>query len=209
MEKLKQEQLKLAKKLVLKDMFDDIAVIAGCDVCYTGKKMITVISVLDYEGLKLKESKYTITEPSFPYMPEFLSYREASAIISCYHELENDFDMIVLSGTGIHHPRGFGLASFIGLALDKPSIGVSKKLLWGELKDSTVYLKGKPVAKEIKTKDKAKPIYVSPGHKISLLSAVDVVKHCLKEHKLPEPMHEAHKLAAKLKRAIKRKKSNQ
>jgi len=199
--KLKGEQLKLAKKVVVKDDFSEINTIGGCDIAYTKENMIAIVVVLDYKTLKLIEAKHVITQPRMPYIPTFLSYREAPAIIEVFNLLENKPDILMCDANGILHPRRIGCASHIGLLLDLPTIGVAKKLLCGEVKENKVFFEDEQRASVITTKQHAKPIYISPGHKISLKTSLEIAKHCIKEgSKLPEPINLAHKFAIKLKK---------
>ena len=101
-----------------------------------------------------------------------------------------------------------GIASYIGLLTDIPAIGVSSNQLFGHKNGDTVSIGKEVVAKIIFSKEKANPLFVSPGNKISLKTAVELVKEYLKGHKLPEPLHEAHKLAVKLKHSLKEKKAS-
>jgi len=111
-----------------------------------------------------------------------------------------------LDGHGIAHPRRLGLASHLGLALSKPTIGVAKKLLCGkpfklgrgaqvQIEDS-----GEIVGVEVTTKRGAKPLYISVGHKVSLERATSIVKRCVVRYRIPEPLRKAHIMAKKVKR---------
>ena len=73
----------------------------------------------------------------------------------------------------------------------------------GEVKNSKVYVDKKARAELITTKEHSKPIYVSPGHKITLKTSVEIVRNCIKfPHKLPEPLHLAHRYANEIKEKI-------
>lgn len=200
--RLQKEQAKLARLLRLQDETQEIRTVAGCDVAYTGRHIVCAIVVMDLQSLKTRESRFKTGTTRFPYLPGFLSYREAPIIIDTYHDLEIEPDILLVDGNGILHPRRFGLASHVGLSLDRPSIGVAKSLLCGEVAENSVVLSGETVARVLDTREKAKPIYVSPGHRVSLQKAVEVVRQTLREHKLPEPLHEAHKVASKVRRRL-------
>jgi deoxyribonuclease V len=200
--KLEAEQRKLAQKVMLTDDIPEIETIAGCDIAYTGNTMICVIVVMDYKTMKLREFQSSTGLPNFPYIPGFLSYREAPIIIETYHKLELDPDVLLIDGNGILHPRRMGLASTVGLSIDKPTIGVAKSLLLGSVVDGQVLVEGDALGLELPTKELAKPIYVSPGHRIGLKSSLDIVMKSIIEHKLPEPLHEAHKIANKMRRKM-------
>jgi len=201
--RLEQEQVRLAKKVIARDDFRDINTIAGCDIAYTNSTIICTIIVMDYPSLNIREIKTQAGGAKVPYIPGFLSYREAPMIIETYHELELEPDLVMVDGNGRLHPRRMGLASAVGLSLDKPSIGVAKRLLLGDVRDGFVYDDQEKLAVAMVTKDKAKPIYVSPGHRISLTKAAEIAHKCLTEHKLPEPLHQAHKMANKARRKLK------
>jgi deoxyribonuclease V len=203
--KLKNEQSRLAKRVIKRDDFSDIKTIAGCDVAYVDNNVICAIVTMDIETLKVREKIYKMGKTNFPYISGFLGYRETPMIIETYHDLELEPDLFIIDGNGILHPHLFGLASQVGLSLDKPTVGVAKALLCGEEKDDKIMLNEKVVGKVLKTRDISKPIYISIGNKVSLKSAEGFVKKTMAGHKLPEPLHQAHKYASKIKRKFKAK----
>lgn len=204
-EKLKKEQEKLSKRVVLKNDVDTPKLIAGADTLYTGRKVISVMIVFDYESMEKKEAKYTVMDANIPHMKEYAGFRQAPAAVETYHKLEEDPDVLIVQGTGILHPRRFGEASQIGLQVDKPAIGVAKELICGELKDEYIYEGDVKLGKMMITKEHAKPIYISPGHRVTLEKSVEFVHKFLGEKKLPIPIHEAHKYGNKIKRKLKDK----
>lgn len=201
--KLKQEQLKLAGKVSLVDNFPKIQYLGGVDHSYSGEKIISVIVVWDVKTEKVVEWKYNVEEVKMPYIPGYLSYRETPSSVKAFELLDKRPDILLVDGNGILHPRKIGIASHLGLLLDMPTIGITKNLLCGELREDTVYIDKEAVGKLIHTKEKANPIFVSPGHKISLHSAIEIAKKCLKDHKLPEPLYQAHKIANHVKKKMK------
>jgi deoxyribonuclease V len=205
---MKKEQLKLAKKISLKNDFKEIKLIAGVEQSFVNKKIISAIVVLNYETRKVVEQKYAIIDEKFPYLSGFLIYREGPAITEAYNKLENKPDLLIMEGSGVLHPRKIGLASHIGLLIDKPTIGITKSLLCGDKKESKIVFNGELLGEEVKTKEHGNPIYVSPGHKINLEKSVDIVKNCIKPpHKMPEPLHLAHRYADKLREKIEKEKN--
>lgn len=199
--KLKQEQIKLAKKVKIKDDFEQVKHIGGVDQAFRENKIISVVTVLDYNTMELVEKKYAVLDVTMPYIPGYLSFRESPAIIEAFTKLEQRPDVLIVDANGILHPRRIGMASHVGIALDVPTIGVAKKLLLGEEKDGKIYVDKEVRAVKLDTKKKSNPVYVSPGHRISMNTAVKIIKHCVKPpHKLPEPVHLAHKIANKLKK---------
>lgn len=201
-EKLKKEQQKLSKRIILKNDIDDYRHIAGCDAVYTGKKIIYVIVVFD-KDMNVKEKKYTIMNSKMPYMKNYVAYRECPAAVETYHKLEIDPDILMVVGAGIMHPRKIGMASHFGLLIDKPTIGVSKEIIHGEVEGDYIYEGNEKIAILMKTKEHAKPIYVSPGHRVSMERSLEIARENMGEKKLPIPLHETHKFANKIKKKIK------
>jgi len=205
LEKLKEEQKKLAKLLELKDAFD----FSNCQryaaivvESLKNRELIAAIAILD-EDMKLIEDKYITKMPKFPYIPGFRAYRELPIMQAVYEKIEEQPDVIFILGQGISHPQGLGIASHLGLNIQKPVIGITQSLLIGEEKDDEIYLGKKVIAKKLKTKQESRPIYISPGHLISLKTAIEVTKKCLREpHKLPEPIVEARKAISRVKKEL-------
>jgi deoxyribonuclease V len=203
LEKLKEEQRKLARKLVFHDDFSDITKIAGCELIFTSDEIIAVVVMLDAKNLRLLDKKFFISKPKIPYIPLFQSYREVPIVIEAINLLKEKPDLIMYDGNGVLHPARLGSASHLGLILDIPTIGVAKKRCIGELKEGYVYVNGEKVGMELKTKEFAKPLCVNPGHKISLQTAERIVRECLKEgSKLPEPLRIAHNFGVFVKKNL-------
>jgi len=112
---------------------------------------------------------------------------------------------MLIDGNGALHPWRFGVASHIGVELDIPTVGVAKKLLCGKVKKepgrvgeySPVELDGRQLGWAYKSTKRAKPIYISPGHRVSMGTALALVREwCGKKgSKLPGPLAAAHRLA--------------
>ena len=193
---MRKEQLNLAKKIIIKDELNKIERVAGCDRAYFDNKIISAIVVCDYKSLMPIERKAAIKKAEMNYMPGYLAYREMPAIMRAFEKLTNKVDLLMVEAHGITHPRRIGMASHLGLVLDMPTIGVAKKLLCGEIKEDKVVIDKEIRGELLKTREHSKPLIISPGHRISLKTAVEVVKKCIKvPHKLPEPLYFAHKHA--------------
>lgn len=192
---LVKEQLRLAPKIALRDGFDKVSSIAGIESFATKDKLIACVVVCEYPSLKFKEFKTYVLNNPLPYHPEFQAYREMPAMIEAYNLLDEEPDVILVKGTGILHPRRMGLASHLGLALNKPVIGVAIKLLFGNLRDKEIVYQNEIMGFELKSKEHANPLYITPGHQISLGSMLEIVSKSIQfPHKVPEPMHLAHKI---------------
>lgn len=177
--KLVEIQRKIAEKVELKDDFKEIRTIGGVDIAYQFDEAVTAIVVFDFETLEKLEQRILKGKVKFPYIPGFLAFREGPLIIEAYKKLKKKPDVLLINGHGVAHPRRCGLASFVGVKIKKPTIGVAKKLLKGTPKGTYSISKG---------------YYISPGNKISKRTALKVVKKC-QIFKMPEPLREAHLLA--------------
>ncbi len=198
-----KEQIKLSEKVITHDNFEKLKFIASCELFSINDKIIAVIAVVDYNTMELIEYKFAEDIPKLKYISGLQAYREMPAITKAFALLKQKPDLLICLGNGILHPRRFGIASHLGIVLDIPVIGVARKLLMGDLRDDRVYVDKEARAVMFTTKKHAKPIFVSPGHKISLKSSIEIIKHCMKGHKFPEPLHIAHRVAVKIKHQIK------
>ncbi len=199
--KLKDMQVSIAAQFSGDDTLktDEIRYIAGFDVSYFGNKCVCSAIVLDFKTLQVVEKKSLVTKTPMNYVPGFLAFREGPPICQTYFDLETEPDVIIVDGHGIAHPVNCGLATFVGVELGKPTIGVAKSLLVGEEKDGMILLEGNIVGKTVKTKEHANPLFVSPGNMISIETAAEIVKRCVvPPHKMPEPLHAAHRFADKV-----------
>jgi deoxyribonuclease V len=167
---------------------------------------IGAVAVLDYETLELLEWQTATSEVKFPYIPTLLSFREIPPAVACIKNLKLTPDVFLADGQGIAHPYGCGFASHLGLAIGKPTIGVAKSRLSGEpttIADQVFLVqKGQVIGAVVTTKEGVKPVYVSVGHLISLATAVKIAKHCVRHSRIPEPLLQAHKIAAEEKRKV-------
>ncbi len=188
-------QCKLSQRIIKHDCFGKVEGVVGVDVSFSKKNRAIAAAVLiDFDTLKILEKKTFLVELLFPYIPGFLGFREADAMVSVLNKLEEDFDVAMVNGHGILHPRGFGLASHVGLLVDAPTIGVAKRLIVGSsIEENTNTIKPVKFMGEIMGACVGE-IYISIGHKISLKTAIELaLKTSI--HKIPEPLRQAHILA--------------
>ena len=208
--KAHKTQLLLSRRIVFKDVLPEkIRSIAGVDVAYTKETSIGAVSVLDYDSLKIVESKTAFCKTRFPYIPTLLSFREIPPIMLSIKKLWTKPDVFLVDGHGFAHPFHCGFASHLGLVLGKPTIGVAKSRLCGEIEENKLqegeaFLieKNQVIGALVTTKHDCKPIFVSVGHMISLETAIRIVKHCTCNNRIPEPILKAHQLADLDKRKI-------
>lgn len=185
--KMAEEQSSLARKVIKKDDFEKLELVAGVDQAFIKNTVISGIVVCDYKTMKVVEEKHAIVKAAVPYIPGYLSYRESPAAVEAFNKLEKKPDILIVDAHGIAHPRNLGMASHLGLLLDVPTIGVAKALIIGKTQEGgKVISENKIIAQEIVTKEHSKPLYVSIGHRVSLKTAVEVVKRLIiPPHKLP------------------------
>jgi deoxyribonuclease V len=194
-------QVCLSKKLILEDRLPrKIRSVGGVDVHYFGTVGIGAVAVVDYDSLEQTEFQVATCEVKMPYIPTLLSFREIPPAMAAIKKLTIQPDVFLVDAQGYAHPFRCGFASHLGLALGKPTVGAAKSRLIGtpiEKDGKTLLLdKDEVIGEVVTTKQGAKPIYVSIGHMVSLQTAVEIAKHCTKG-RIPEPLLQAHNLAAK------------
>ncbi len=202
-------QLEASKHVIPRDVLPErIRYVAGVDVAYSAAFSIGAVAVLDYDSLALVESTTAKVRTLFPYIPTLLSFREIPPSIAAVRKLHLQPDVFLVDGQGVMHPYRLGFASHLGVVLNVPTIGVAKTPLIGKIQpsreDNVAFIvdKGETVGATLSTKKGRKPLYVSVGHMVSLERAVEIVKHCLADSWLPEPIHRAHVMAAEEKRKV-------
>ena len=199
-------QQALRGKVITKGKLTKLSYVAGIDVGFEqdGKITRAAIAVLDFPSLALHEHVIARRKTRFPYVPGYLSFREAPAVIAAWGKLRTKPGLILCDGQGLAHPRRFGLACHLGLLVDTPSIGVAKSRLIGEHnalahdKGSWVPLvdDGERIGAVLRTRTGVHPLYISIGHRISLRTAIKYVLLCTTKYRLPETTRHAHKLAS-------------
>ncbi|NJN29537.1 MAG: deoxyribonuclease V [Synechococcales cyanobacterium RM1_1_8] len=200
-------QRQLATQIITTDDLGDIQYVAGVDVGFEEGGTVTraAVVVLTFPELELVETAIARTPTTFPYIPGLLSFREAPALLEALAQLKTEPDLILCDGQGIAHPRRLGIASHLGLLLDKPTIGVAKsryigtyaepaaeKGNWTELMD-----KGDRIGAVLRTRTHIKPLFISIGHRVSLERAIAILLSCTTKYKLPEPTRLADRLASR------------
>ncbi len=198
-------QNRLRSKLILKKAFSKLDTIGGADVSYSKKKDILcgAIAVFTYPELKLIDSTSVRGRISFPYIPGLLAFREGPILLKAFEMLRIKPNLMIFEGHGIAHPRGLGLASHLGLWLDIPSIGCAKSPLVREFQSPPLFrgsvewvlMGDKRVGAILRTKDKVKPVFVSPGHRIDLETSIQIILTACRRYRIPEPLRKAHHLS--------------
>ncbi len=203
-----QQQLRQQVSLVDDPILNQpggVRCIAGVDMSAKGVARAAIV-VLSFPELDLLEAVTAEQPLDFPYVPGFLSFREAPAVLAALAKLTVTPDLIMFDGQGIAHPRRLGIAAHLGVLLDRPTLGCAKSLLSGkpaaelaQERGATVPLidKGEEIGAVVRTRSGVNPVYISPGHRISIATAVRYTLLCSSgKLRLPEPTRLAHNAAA-------------
>lgn len=189
----------LSRLVTTSDIYPNqmIRAVCGVDVSYHKNEAFCSVVNMDRNSFDIIETKESRSVTEFPYISGLFMLREADPILTTLKQLNSSFDLLLVNGHGILHPRRMGLASLIGLLVDRPTIGIAKRLLCGsEATDNYISIGQDICGKRIISSDKS--LYVSVGHKISLNTSVSFVYELIKEKgKLPEPLRTADILSKK------------
>lgn len=199
-------QTRLSGQAETRDRLGAPVLVAGIDVGFENQGSITraAVAVLRCRDRQLVESALARRPTRFPYVPGLLSFREIPAALAALAALACTPDLLLCDGQGLAHPRRFGLACHLGWLVDAPTIGVAKSRLLGDFKPppgergawSPLWDCGELIGAAVRTRRGVKPVFVSPGHRIDVASAVRLTLACTDRYRLPEPSRAAHRLAS-------------
>jgi len=199
-------QERLRYQVLLADDFGPLQTVAGVDVGFeeAGAVARAAVVALDADSLAPVAHALVRRPVTFPYVPGLLSFREAPAILEALARLPAPPDLLICDGQGIAHPRRFGIACHLGLLSGLPAIGCAKSLLVGyhapvpDARGARVPLvhQREQVGWVLRTRPGVKPVYISPGHRVSLASSADLALRLVTRYRLPEPIRHAHNLAS-------------
>ncbi len=184
----------------------DPLLVAGVDAAFSGNRAFGAICVYRYPELVLIEQASAVTAVRFPYVPGYLLFREGPALVSAFRTLKNRPGLLLVDGHGIAHPLGIGSASHLGIMLDIPTIGCAKTRLVGEFQEPGEQRGGQSVLKYrngtvgavLRTRTGVQPVFVSPGHKADIQSAIRIVLGCTVKYRIPEPLRCADMLSRRM-----------
>jgi deoxyribonuclease V len=195
-------QRALAAHIVTDTPLRSWELVAGCDVSHDrfSTTLYAGVVVLRADDFSVVERRSAVAQVDFPYRPGLLSFREAPVLLEALAKVEHAPDVVMCDGQGIAHPRRLGLASHVGLFLDRPCVGCAKSKLTGKYDEpgpepgsrSPLLYRGRVIGSAVRTKARALPVFVSPGYRIDLDSAVRLVLACCRGYRLPEPTRLAH-----------------
>jgi deoxyribonuclease V len=209
MEEWRSRQRELAARIVERPLAEVPRLIAGADSALSPDKawILSAVVIWDRESKRIVETARGAAPARYPYIPGYLSFREAPALEAAFREVKSPFGLALFDGMGLAHPRRCGIAVHMGVTLGLPSAGVGKSRLYGRhgevgpepgdrepLSDRAGLL-----GMALRTKARANPVYVSVGNLCDLDSALRAVDACLAGYRLPEPTRLADREAARFK----------
>ncbi len=188
-----------AKKVIARDNFDNnVEFVCGVDVSYRNKTAYCSAVIVNRENYEIIETVSSKSEIKSPYIPGLFILRESAPILQTLRLLTRPLQLLLVDGHGVLHPRRCGLACYIGISINIPTIGVAKSLLCGSIQsDSFVSHKGGILGYALKSNENSKKmVYVSVGHMVSLSTSIELVKSITKTNQyIPEPLRVADKLS--------------
>jgi deoxyribonuclease V len=202
-------QRELRRRVRLIDRIDlgGVTSVAGVDNAYVKEEFGTVAHAaavrLSFPDLAVVETVYAEGPVDFPYVPGLLTFREGPAILAALRQLTVAPDAFLFDGQGYAHFQRLGLASHLGVILDRPTVGCAKSKLVGRYDEpadefgahTPLLDRGEVVGAAVRTRPSHAPLFVSPGHQVSVATAVALALACCRDGRyLPEPTRLAHDL---------------
>jgi deoxyribonuclease V len=192
---------------MLKQVVRNPTLLGGADFSYHKQKRLigAVVVVLKFPELEIVEVAKDVREVRIPYIPGYLNFREGPSFMRTFLKLKSQPDLTLVDGNGIAHPRKMGLASYVGVVLDIPTIGCAKSPFFAfdpPPEGKGAYSLYKDRKKDVvgfclRTRTSVKPVFVSPGHKVDFVLSREIVLACSK-FRIPEPIRIAHHMAKEL-----------
>jgi deoxyribonuclease V len=195
-------QADLRDRLVLPDgPIEPPATVTGLDISYAvgSDRAVAAAVTVEVGSLRVREVATAQGSVRFPYVPGLLAFREIPLLLEALERLDGGPEMLVCDGYGIAHPRRFGLASHLGVLLDRPAFGVAKNAFIGEYAEpgprrgewSALHEGDEVLGRAVRTQGAVKPVYVSVGHRIGLADATDLTVRLSTRYRVPEPTRQA------------------
>jgi deoxyribonuclease V len=208
------EAITLQRQLVSEVIYDRpidlnaVRFVAGVDVSVkldaSGTAMSqAAIAVLSFPDFTSVETALAHMPTPFPYIPGLLSFREGPVLEEAFKSLNHEPDVFIFDGMGRAHPRRIGIATHMGLWLQKPTIGCGKTLLTGHYREpadvrgaySDLVDRSEVIGVVLRTRPGVKPVYISVGHLADLATSIELIMRCTTKYRLPEPIRAAHNAA--------------
>lgn len=201
-------QVELRERVTFQDAFSEVKVIAGADVAFDKEEGCGGVIVYTFPGLQEIERRGVRKKVDFPYIPGLLAFREAPVLLEAFAAIQTEPDLILFDGQGIAHFRRMGIATHMGILLNKPTIGCAKSRLMGSYEEPAVEAGsysplidgGQTVGVVLRTRRQVQPIFISQGNKISLETCIDIVLKCVDGYRIPKPTREADRFVELIKK---------
>lgn len=187
-----------------------LRVVGAADVSFNKSDnfLYAAVGLFRFSDLEIMDLQLLKKQTQFPYIPGFLSFREIPPLLDIFNRIRVLPDVILCDGQGIAHPRGVGLASHLGLILQRPAVGCAKSLLVGEYHEpavergsySDLIYKNETVGVALRTRRSVKPVFISCGHRITLPGAIEVVLKCTPRFRIPQPIRLVHQAVNEFRR---------
>ena len=201
--RLQEEQARIADQVILAPL-PEVETIGALDVAYRDSEAVAAFVLASADGELIEH--LTVRAPAlFPYIPTYLSYRELPAYLSAVAaaaEAGWEADVLLVDGNGILHPRRAGVASHLGVLLDRPTVGVAKGHLCGHANTEGMAIgEWRPVVLDEETvgaamrTDRNRTLFVSPGHRADLDGAIGLIQALTAGTALPVPLQWAHEVS--------------
>jgi len=197
-------QKTLQNQIDLSDLNKPYNIIAGVDVGYDYKRNLSksAVAIFDRQSKSLLQTAIAYDQTTFPYVSGLLSFREIPVILKALSVITIKPDILMVDGQGIAHPRRMGIATHLGLVTKIPSLGVAKSKLCGQydevgtkVGDYSELYHGEQIGFVLRSRINVKPIFISPGHGLSMQDAHSIAMEWGQGYKLPEPTRVADKIS--------------
>lgn len=182
----------------------DLHTIGGADISFNkgSNELFAAIVILSFPYMTLQGYALARGSSDFPYIPGFLGFREIPSLLKAWEMIPDQPDVLVLDGQGILHPRKMGIAAHFGVLTRQPTIGCAKHSLFGKYEapglqqyaESPLYAHHGIAGYALRTKDRAQPVFVSPGYGLNVPQALAVIRKCIGRYRIPEPTRVAHEI---------------
>ena len=196
-------QQRLRDKVSQESGLAQVRTVAGVDVSVKADIAKAAVVVLDYPDLSPIDQSTAEQTVQFPYIPGLLAFREGPVVLRALETLVTEPDLFIFDAQGLAHPRRMGLATHMGLIIDRPSIGCAKSRLCGTHHEpgpergtyTHLHDGNEIIGAVVRSRSEVQPVYVSIGHKIDLETAINYVLNCCRGYRLPETTRWAHRVA--------------
>lgn len=200
-------QSELAAQVRLVDDHPPLRHVAGVDVGFEDGGAVTRAAavLLDADTFEVVAEVVARQPTRMPYIPGLLSFRELPALLEALASLPQMPDLVFVDGHGIAHPRRLGIAAHLGVVTGLATIGVAKSILVGTHAElgphrgdrQPLRYRGEEIGCVLRSKDRVRPLIVSPGHRVSMAAAPELVLGFCTKYRLPEPTRLADRLASR------------